>query len=66
MAVKGDARKAKVPPRPVIGRSIATGEEFYFSSLYEAKQEGFHPHTISLCLKGKLSQTGGLTWERWE
>ena len=58
--------QGRLPPQPVIGRSIATGDEFYFSSMQEAKEQGFHPQTISLCLNGKLSQTGGFTWERWE
>jgi len=58
--------QGRLPAQPVIGRSIATGEEFYFSSISEAKEQGFHPQTISLCLRGKLKQTGGFTWERWE
>lgn len=68
MAVKNKAHsQGRYPAQPIIGRSIAVeGDVFYFSSMQEAKEQGFHPQTISLCLKGKLSQTGGFTWERWE
>lgn len=68
MAVKNKARsQGRYLAQPIIGRSIAVeGDVFYFSSMQEAKEQGFHPQTISLCLKGKLSQTGGFTWERWE
>lgn len=58
--------QGRLPAQPVIGRSEATGEEFYFSSICEAKEQGFHAQTISLCLRGKLTQTGGFKWRKWE
>lgn len=67
MACKSRLRgQGRFPAIPVIGKSIANGDEFYFSSMQEAKEQGFHPQTISLCLNGKLRQTGGFTWRKWE
>lgn len=58
--------QGRLPAQPVIGKSLANGEEFYFSSICEAKEQGFHAQTISLCLRGKLKQTGGFKWRKWE
>ena len=67
MAKKTNHRgSGRFPSQPVVGTSKATGEEFYFSSIQETKEQGFNPQTISLCLKGKLKQTGGFTWKKWE
>lgn len=54
------------PPQPVIGKSIATQKEFYYSSINEAAEDGFNACGISMCLKGKYKQSCGFEWRRWE
>lgn len=52
--------------KPVIGTSLATGEEFYFDCINEAERQGFanHSHIVS-CLKGKdrRKTAGGYSWK---
>lgn len=58
--------QGRYPAQPVIGRSISTGEEFHFSSIAEAVEQGFHAASIRKCLAGQMRQTAGFEWAMWE
>ena len=49
---------------PVIGTSICTGEEIYFSSMQEAARNGFDSGKISMCCSGKRRAHRGYTWRK--
>lgn len=49
---------------PVIGTSVTTGEEIYFSSMQEAERNGFSCAKISLCCSGQRNTHKGYSWRK--
>lgn len=49
---------------PVIGTNIETGEDIRFSSMQEAKRNGFDSGKISLCCAGKRKTHKGYEWRK--
>ena len=48
--------------RPVIGKSIETGDLIIFDYLNQVKHYGFQPSSVCLCCKGKRKQHKGYMW----
>lgn len=48
---------------PVIGTNLKTGEKVFYSSISEAKKDGFNDSNISACCKGIRKKHKGFCWK---